>query len=186
MPLCAAADAYANSPASAHRGALTGTEDTQGGSMAADAGADAGVDAGADAGADDFVGIRLGIKPGVDVQLELEAAARGTDPDAELRRFVITGPPPLMEHFRTTHRRLGADALRGEMSPRSLVTIPMAKRRDAGVPPDAMYFTFAYPHGCVQEAFDALSQVHTQGSGRAWRPATLNPTAPPCRDAQPP
>jgi hypothetical protein len=96
-----------------------------------------------------YVGLKLGVKPVVGphkIELDMLPAERRTDPEGQLRQFELRSPPALIEFLRECVPTEGAAAglttfdavLRGVMSPRTMVTIPMDKRKVAGVPADAM------------------------------------------------
>ncbi|KAL1511499.1 hypothetical protein AB1Y20_006297 [Prymnesium parvum] len=98
--------------------------------------------------------IPLNILASIDIVLVLQPQeGKGLTP------FRITGPRPAVRLLKKVFRASTLDvsrALAGVCSPFSPITLSGADRTAAGVPPDAAFFTFAYPLKATRDHFQAL------------------------------
>ena len=70
--------------------------------------------------------------------------------------FQVTGPDHVVEFIRT-HAAEGAST-DGIISPPNKITITGQRAKDAGIPPQARFYAFAYPMECLTGKYDELTE----------------------------
>ena len=87
------------------------------------------------------------------IALVLHAPPNFATPSIRARCRRRPSPAAVLQFFRQVRR-----AATGTTSPRTRVTLPMAKRAKAGVPPSAASFSFVYPLPAARDLMEALLQ----------------------------